>query len=126
MINSLPNITLDVLLISGYTDEITNKLSFSVHLLHHIGFRLNSDFFINEDADFMKVIFVTRMLMNRTLCLRIDSPRMNSLHLNSQLFLAQNGIIELGWLEREFYAIDQAKFDGNLFKSISPVLIKLE
>jgi hypothetical protein len=50
------------------------------------------------------------------------------IYLVNQLFIAHNDIIELGWLEREFYATDQTKFDGVLFKvgnkSISPALIE--
>lgn len=50
------------------------------------------------------------------------------IYLVNQLFIAHNDIIELGWLEREFYATDRTKFDGVLFKvgnkSISPALIE--
>lgn len=50
------------------------------------------------------------------------------IHLVEQLFIANNNVIELGWLEREFYSTDQSKFDGILFKvgkkSISPDLIE--
>lgn len=50
------------------------------------------------------------------------------IHIVNQLFIANNDIIELGWLEREFYATEKAKWDGVLFKvgnkSISPGLIE--
>lgn len=50
------------------------------------------------------------------------------IHIINQLFIANNDIIELGWLEREFYATEKAKWDGVLFKvgnkSISPGLIE--
>lgn len=50
------------------------------------------------------------------------------IYIINQLFLANNDIIELGWLEREFYSTDRAKFDGVLFKvgdkTISPALIE--
>lgn len=49
------------------------------------------------------------------------------IYLINQLFIAHNDIIELGWLEREFYTKDRTKFDEVLFKvgtkSISPALI---
>jgi hypothetical protein len=38
------------------------------------------------------------------------------IYLVNQLFIANNDVIELGWLEREFYSIDRSKFDGVLFK----------
>lgn len=44
------------------------------------------------------------------------------------MFIASNDVIELGWLEREFYSTDRTKFDGILFKvgnkSISPALVE--
>ncbi|KAI8988746.1 hypothetical protein BDB01DRAFT_719354, partial [Pilobolus umbonatus] len=44
------------------------------------------------------------------------------------LFLSNNDIIELGWLEREFYLTDRTNFDGVLFKagdkSVSPTLVE--
>lgn len=50
------------------------------------------------------------------------------IYLVNQLFIAHSDTIELGWLEREFYATDRTKFDGVLFKvgnkSISPALIE--
>lgn len=50
------------------------------------------------------------------------------IYLVNQLFIANNDVIELGWLEREFYSTDRSKFDGVLFKvgdkSISPGLIE--
>lgn len=51
-----------------------------------------------------------------------------AIHIVDQLFTANNDIIELGWLEREFCATGKARWDGVLFKvgnkSISPVLIE--
>lgn len=38
------------------------------------------------------------------------------IYLVNQLFIANNDVIELGWLEREFYSTDRSKFDGVLFK----------
>lgn len=50
------------------------------------------------------------------------------IYLVNQLFIANNDVIEIGWLEREFYSTDRSKFDGVLFKvgkkSISPGLIE--
>lgn len=50
------------------------------------------------------------------------------IYLVNQLFLPNNDIIELAWLEREFYLTDRSKFDGILFKvgnkSIAPVIIE--
>lgn len=34
----------------------------------------------------------------------------------NQLFISNNDIIELDWLEREFFATDRAKWDGVLIK----------
>jgi hypothetical protein len=31
------------------------------------------------------------------------------IHIVNQLFMSDNDVIELGWLEREFYATDKAK-----------------
>lgn len=46
----------------------------------------------------------------------------------TQSFLSMNDIIELGWLEREFYLTDKTKFDGILFKvgdkSVPPALVE--
>lgn len=46
----------------------------------------------------------------------------------NQLFLADNDVIELGWLEREYYASSKTKWDGSLFKvddrRISPGFIE--
>lgn len=39
------------------------------------------------------------------------------IYLVNQLFLANNDVIELGWLEREFHLTDRTKFDGILFKA---------
>lgn len=50
------------------------------------------------------------------------------IYIVNQLFLSNNDIIELGWLEREFYLTDKTKFDGVLFKasdkSVSPALVE--
>lgn len=50
------------------------------------------------------------------------------IYLVNQLFLSNNDVIELGWLEREFYLTDRSKFDDILFKignkSIAPALIE--
>lgn len=50
------------------------------------------------------------------------------IHIVNQLFIANNDIIKLGWLERESYTTEKAKWDGVLFKvgnkSISPELIE--
>ncbi|KAI8330396.1 hypothetical protein EDC96DRAFT_548954 [Choanephora cucurbitarum] len=46
----------------------------------------------------------------------------------NRLFLSVNDIIELGWLEREYYATQKAKWDGVLFKvddhKISPGFVE--
>ncbi|KAG1037254.1 hypothetical protein G6F43_012900 [Rhizopus delemar] len=36
--------------------------------------------------------------------------------ITKQLFLSMNDTVELGWLEREYYATNKAKWDGILFK----------
>lgn len=46
----------------------------------------------------------------------------------NQLFISNNGVIELGWLEREFFSTGRTKFDGIVFKagnkSIAPGLLE--
>ena len=46
----------------------------------------------------------------------------------NQLFITNNDVIELGWLEREFCSTDRTKFDGIIFKvgnkSIAPGLLE--
>ncbi|KAI7887583.1 uncharacterized protein EV154DRAFT_573729 [Mucor mucedo] len=46
----------------------------------------------------------------------------------NQLFISNNNVIELGWLEREFFSTDRTKFDGIIFKvgnkSIAPGLVE--
>lgn len=46
----------------------------------------------------------------------------------NRLFLSVNDIIELGWLEREYYATHKTKWDGVLFKvddhKISPGFVE--
>ncbi|KAL0088350.1 hypothetical protein F4703DRAFT_1915457 [Phycomyces blakesleeanus] len=50
------------------------------------------------------------------------------IYIVNQLFLSNNDVIELGWLEREFYLTDRTKFDGILFKvgnkTICPALVE--
>lgn len=38
------------------------------------------------------------------------------IYIVNQLFLSNNDVIELGWLECEFYATETTKWDGFLFK----------
>ncbi|OAD04724.1 hypothetical protein MUCCIDRAFT_79825 [Mucor lusitanicus CBS 277.49] len=46
----------------------------------------------------------------------------------NQLFLANNDIVELGWLEREYYSTGKTKWDGVLFNTndhtISPGFVE--
>lgn len=46
----------------------------------------------------------------------------------NQLFISNNDVIKLGWLEREFFSTDRTKFDGIIFKvgdkSIAPGLVE--
>jgi hypothetical protein len=35
----------------------------------------------------------------------------------NQLFISNNDVIELDWLEREFFATDRTKWDGVLIKA---------
>ena len=52
------------------------------------------------------------------------------IYLVNQLFIVNNDVIELGWLEPEFYSTDRSQFGGVLFKvrkkSISPGLIDFQ
>lgn len=65
--------------------------------------------------------------INKTMLERTSAAYL-IIYLVNQLFLPNNDIIELAWLEREFYLTDRRKFDGILFKvgnkSIAPVLIE--
>ncbi|KAI9004819.1 hypothetical protein CLU79DRAFT_806486 [Phycomyces nitens] len=40
-----------------------------------------------------------------------------SIVITNQLFLAVNDIVELGWIEREYFGTSRAKWDGILFKT---------
>ena len=65
--------------------------------------------------------------INKTMLERTSAAYL-IIYLVNQLFLPNNDIIELAWLEREFYLTDRSKFDGILFKvgnkSIAPVIIE--
>lgn len=41
-----------------------------------------------------------------------------SIVITNQLFLAVNDIVELGWLEREYFGTNKTKWDGVLFKTV--------
>lgn len=65
--------------------------------------------------------------INKTMLERTSATYL-IIYLVNQLFLPNNDIIELGWLERELYLTDRSKFDGILFKirskSVAPALIE--
>ncbi|CAO3670536.1 unnamed protein product [Rhizopus stolonifer] len=127
---------------SDYANEIVSTLEnapLSVHelrqKLYSAGFHANFDVVTNEDAEFMKVTIIYFLDL-------ISSPNnpLNKfmlegtaasyliIYLVNQLFIVNNDVIELGWLERELYSTDQTKSDGVLFKvgnkSISPALFE--
>ncbi|KAI7894362.1 uncharacterized protein EV154DRAFT_415120, partial [Mucor mucedo] len=65
--------------------------------------------------------------INKTMLERTSAAYL-IIYLINQLFLSNNDVIELSWLEREFSLTGRRTFDGILFKvknkSIAPVLIE--
>ncbi|CEP10658.1 hypothetical protein [Parasitella parasitica] len=127
---------------SAYASELSNALDKAPlstralrETLYDVGYRKDFDLVAHDDANFMEITIryfldlmsspnspLNKIMLERTAasCLII--------YLVNQLFIANNDVIELGWLEREFYSTDRSKFDGVLFKvgkkSISPGLIE--
>lgn len=38
------------------------------------------------------------------------------IYIVNQLFITHNDVVEVGWLEREFFSTNRTKFDGIIFK----------
>ncbi|CAO3696422.1 unnamed protein product [Rhizopus microsporus] len=133
---------LEPVTLSTYATELSNALneaSLSSQILrqalYNNGFRSDFDLVAHNDAGFIEV--TTRYFLdmmnspqnpiNKTMLERTSAAYL-IIYLVNQLFLPNNDIIELAWLEREFYLTDRSKFDGILFKvgnkSIAPVIIE--
>ncbi|CAO3678995.1 unnamed protein product [Rhizopus microsporus] len=103
--------------------------------LYHCGFHDNFDLITNHDIGFIKVT-VRHFLdfMNspnsplNTIMLERTAATYLIIFIVNQLFISNNDVIKLGWLEREFFSTDRTKFDGIIFKvgdkSIAPGLVE--
>ncbi|KAI9366636.1 hypothetical protein BD770DRAFT_311514, partial [Pilaira anomala] len=103
--------------------------------LYYVGYRKDFNLFAHDDANFMEITiryFLDLMSslnspLNKIMIERTAASYL-IIYLVKQLFIANNDVIELGWLEREFYSTDRSKFDEVLFKVekkwISPGLIE--
>lgn len=133
---------IDPIVLSDYALKLINAFkttAFSFQSLRETlytnGFRKYFDLILHHDASFIEVTTrhfldlmcspknpLTQNILERTAATYVV------IHIVNQLFIANNDIIELGWLEREFCATGKAKWDGVLFKvgnkSISPALIE--
>ncbi|GAA5807060.1 hypothetical protein MFLAVUS_000410 [Mucor flavus] len=99
------------------------------------GFKRDFDFILHSDASFVEV--TTRYFLN-LLCSPNNPLNQKTLertaatyfiiYIENQLFLSDNDLVQLDWLEREFFATDKRKWDGVLIKvdnrSCSPGLIE--
>ncbi|KAL4211731.1 hypothetical protein AB4K20DRAFT_1968189 [Rhizopus microsporus] len=129
--NNVTNAThIEPIVLSDYATELSNalqhcplSLSALRDTLYTKGFKRGFDSVIHSDAAFIEV--ATRHFLDL-----MSSPR-NPLNqrvlertaatffiifIVNQLFISNNDIIELDWLEREFFATDRAKWDGVLIK----------
>ncbi|RCH81410.1 hypothetical protein CU097_003658 [Rhizopus azygosporus] len=129
--NNVTNAThIEPIVLSDYATELSNalqhcplSLSALRDTLYTKGFKRGFDSVIHSDAAFIEV--ATRHFLDL-----MSSPR-NPLNqrvlertaatffiifIVNQLFISNNDIIELDWLEREFFATDRAKWDGVLSK----------
>ncbi|KAI8880091.1 hypothetical protein K501DRAFT_255655 [Backusella circina FSU 941] len=129
--NDITNAThIEPIVLSDYATELSSALqqcplSLSVlrDTLYTNGFKRGFDSVVHSDAAFIEV--ATRHFLDL-----MSSPR-NPLNqrvlertaatffiifIVNQLFISNNDIIELDWLEREFFATDRTKWDGVLIK----------
>ncbi|KAG1055541.1 hypothetical protein G6F43_002512 [Rhizopus delemar] len=133
---------LEPVTLSTYATELSNALNeapLSLQMLRQAlyknGSRSDFDLIAHHDAGFIEA--TTRYFLglmsspqnpiNKTMLERTSATYL-IIYLVNQLFLSNNVVIELGWLEREFYLTDRSKFDDILFKignkSIAPALIE--
>ncbi|RCH83415.1 hypothetical protein CU098_006074 [Rhizopus stolonifer] len=129
--NNITNAThIEPIVLSDYATELSNALqhcplspSVLRDTLYSNGFKKGFDSVVHSDAAFIEV--ATRHFLDL-----MSSPR-NPLNqrvlertaatffiifIVNQLFISNNDVIELDWLEREFFATDKAKWDGVLIK----------
>ncbi|KAG1459276.1 hypothetical protein G6F56_006198 [Rhizopus delemar] len=133
---------IDRIEMSEYAKELSGVLQNSTlsvqklrENLYRAGYQKGFDLISHEDAGFIEVTarhFLDLMSSPNSPLNNIMLERTAAsyliIYIINQLFLANNDIIELGWLEREFYSTDRAKFDGVLFKvgdkTVSPAFIE--
>ncbi|KAI7908276.1 uncharacterized protein BX663DRAFT_547883 [Cokeromyces recurvatus] len=128
--------------LSNYATHMLNALkssSLSPSLLREAlytnGFKRGFNFILHFDVSFIEV--TTRYFLdllcspnnplNQTILER-SAATYFIIYIVNQLFMSDNDIVQLDWLEREFFAIDKTKWDGVLIKvgnrSCSPSLIE--
>ncbi|CEP17837.1 hypothetical protein [Parasitella parasitica] len=123
-------------------DKLSNtldKASLSTHALretlYDVGHRKDFDLVAHDDANFMEITIRSFLDLKKSpnsplnkIMLEETAASYMIIYLVNQLLIANNDVIALGWLEREFYSTDRSKFDGVLLKvgkiSISPGLIE--
>ncbi|PHZ12282.1 uncharacterized protein RHIMIDRAFT_142710 [Rhizopus microsporus ATCC 52813] len=70
----------------------------------------------NMVKHFLDLIESPKNPLNSTILERSAAVQ-TSIVITNQLFLAVNDIVELGWLEREYFGTNKTKWDGVLFKT---------
>ncbi|KAI8082203.1 hypothetical protein BDF21DRAFT_338690, partial [Thamnidium elegans] len=129
--NNITNAThIKPIVLSDYAIELSNALqdcSLSPSVLRDTlytnGFKKGFDSVIHSDAAFIEVatchfldlMSSPRNPLNQRALERIAAT-LFIIFIVNQLFISNNDIIELDWLEREFFATDRAKWDGVLIK----------
>ncbi|KAG1315797.1 hypothetical protein G6F64_000369 [Rhizopus arrhizus] len=111
-----------------YASELSNALDKAPlstcvlrETLYDVGYRKDFDLVAHDDAHFMEITISLDLMsspnspLNKIMLGRTAASYL-IIYLVNQLFIANNDVIELGWLEREFYSTDRSKFDGVLFK----------
>ncbi|KAG0959794.1 hypothetical protein G6F31_011298 [Rhizopus arrhizus] len=77
---------------------------------------------------FLDLIESPKNLLNNTILER-SAAVITTIMITNQLFLANNDIVELGWLERDYYSTEKTKWDGVLFHTnshtISPGFVEI-
>ncbi|KAG1047790.1 hypothetical protein G6F43_009784 [Rhizopus delemar] len=118
---------------SGLTtsNSLTKTLAQTIELasdyLAQLGvINLTSDSISKNDYDiglienlvkhFLDLIESPKNPLNSTILERSAAVQ-TSIVVTNQLFLAVNDIVELGWLEREYFGTSKTKWDGVLFKT---------
>ncbi|KAL0087881.1 hypothetical protein J3Q64DRAFT_1820887 [Phycomyces blakesleeanus] len=97
--------------------------------LYHHRFHDNFDLITKHDICFFYLDFMNspNSPLNKIMLERAAAAYLIIFIVN-MLFISDNDVIELGWLEREFFSTDRTKFDGIIFKvgdkSIAPGLVE--